>query len=338
MLGEKGQHAAGSCRQNIVALVYPGMVALDLVGPVEAFRYATHLSENVHYHVDFVGLTDNPTPTASTIEFATRYTIDNFTKTADILLIPGMMDPDDQSYQSTTVLGWVREQCARSKRLVCVCSGVFLPAEAGVLNDETVTTHWNDSTQLRERFPNLKVSDDLIFMKSDRVYTSGGVTAGIDLALSIIAEDHGRGLASKVAKRMLVYLQRQGNQRQFSDILSAQSRADRFHDILGWIEENLLTSFNVEDLSARCAMSPRNFSRAFKNELGVSPMAYVRQRRLEKARILLEEQNSPVSEIARSCGFMSLDQFGRAFNAMFGISPQNYRMRFRNSAALSQTN
>ncbi len=308
--------------------MYPGMVALDLVGPVEAFRYANLLSRSAEYHIEFVSEKNHPVSAASTLKLVADHSIDSVQSPADILLVPGMMDPDDNGYQSAELQQWIRRQCQISDRWVCICSGVFVLAKAGVLDNEEVTTHWNDSARLREHFPSLAVRDDQIYVKSGRLFTSGGVTAGIDLALAIIAEDHGKSLALAVAKRMLVYLQRSGDQRQFSTLLQAQSKGGRFDDLIIWLEENLQKQVDIETLSNRCAMSPRNFSRAFSADIGIPPMSYVRQRRLEKARLLLESQTTTISEIAYMCGFVSLDQFGKSFGAAFAVSPQTYRKQF----------
>lgn len=304
------------------------MVALDLVGPVEAFRYASLLSQNAEYHIEFVSEKNRPVLAASTLKLVADKTIDDVPSMTDILLVPGMMDPADNAYQSDELMEWVRSQCKVSDRWVCICSGVFVLAAAGVLGTEEVTTHWNDSAQLRERFSALNVRDDQIYVKSGNLYTSGGVTAGIDLALAIIAEDQGKDLALAVAKRMLVYLQRSGDQRQFSSLLQAQSKGGRFHDLVNWIDENLHKQISIESLSDHCAMSPRNFSRAFKADVGRPPMTFVRERRLEKAKLLLEGHTTTISEVAIVCGFNSLDQFGKSFSAAFAVSPQTYRKQF----------
>ncbi len=332
MIAKKRQNGSQKNARRLVALIYPGMVALDLVGPVEAFRYASLLSGSAEYRIEFVSEKDDPVSAASTLKLLADQTIGNVQSPSDILLIPGMMDPEDTAYQSTELLQWVKRQCKISNRWVSICSGVFVLAAAGVLGNEEVTTHWNDSAQLRKRFPALTVQDDQIYVKSGKLYTSGGVTAGIDLALAIIAEDHGKDLALAVAKRMLVYLQRSGDQRQFSSLLKAQSKSDRFRDLITWIDENLQNQIDIETLSNRCAMSPRNFSRAFRTDVGLPPMTFVRERRLEKAKMLLEAHTTTIGEVAKMCGFNSLDQFGKSFGATFAVSPQTYRKQFYSKA------
>lgn len=328
MLDNKGQPKQEAARR-ITVLLFPGIVALDLVGPIEAFHYATVLSDQLAYSFDFVASDTGPITAASSAQFVANHSIKDYCRQSDILLIPGMMNPDDEAYRSDAILEWVRAQCERSQRLACVCSGVFVLAEAGVVSNETVTTHWNDSPALKHRFPSLDVQDDRIFARAGSLYTSGGVTAGIDLALAIIAEDGGPALAASVAKRMLVYMQRQGDQKQFSDLLNIQTRDDRFAHLISRIEDELSGHITVERLSEWCNMSPRNFSRAFKQSMGISPMAYVRSRRLLAARQLLEQPDVPIGEVGHLCGFSQHEQFSRAFKLAYDMSPNSYRSRFK---------
>lgn len=325
---ENGQNSATPTRRTIAVLVYPGMVALDMVGPVEAFSYASNLSATVSYDVVLFGENTGSQKSSSEIGITPHRSFSQGTQAADILLIPGMMHPEDKTYLTPALTSWIQSQAPISKRWVCICSGIFVLAETGVVDIQAVTTHWNDAPYLKEAFPHLDVREERIFLQSGNLYTSGGVTAGIDLALHIIAEDCGKDIATGVAKRMLVYLQRSGDQRQFSNLLQAQSRGSRFFNLISWIEQNLHETINIEKLSHHAAMSPRNFSRAFKAELGVSPMSFVSDRRLEQAKLLLERSDYSISRIAESCGFKSLDQFGKSFNSKFSVSPRDYRQSF----------
>lgn len=324
----KGQNSIERDRRRIAVLVYPGMVALDMVGPVEAFNYASRLSAATSYDIVLVGENTGPQTSSSSIGITPHQTFSQGCEQAEILLIPGMMHPEDKSYLTPALTEWVRSQAVISNKWVCICSGIFVLAETGLVDTQPVTTHWNDAFYLRQAFPALDVKEERIFVQSGKLYSSGGVTAGIDLALHIITEDCGKDVASRVAKRMLVYLQRSGDQRQFSSLLQAQSRESRFHGLINWIEQNLHREISVELLSDRTAMSPRNFSRAFKAELGCSPMAFVIERRLETARLMLESGDQPISSIANACGFRSLDQFGKAFGNKFSVSPRHFRERF----------
>ncbi|MEM9670781.1 MAG: helix-turn-helix domain-containing protein [Pseudomonadota bacterium] len=316
---------------RVTAVLYPGVVALDLVGPIEAFNYATMIlaetAPSRGYKIDIVGVNHGPVETISPIKFFTETAIADYERSSDILLVPGMRTGDVR-YRDEKLMRWLPVQAERSRRLVSICSGVFLLAEAGLLANAEVTTHWMDSPDLREAFPNLKINDDEIYCRSGKIYTSGGVTAGIDLALAIIAEDYGNALALKVARRMIVYLKRAGNQTQFSGVLHAQSKASRFADLLDWIESNLHSSLTIAQLSEKCAMSPRNFSRSFTNEIGVTPIGYVTRRRLDQVRTLLVETKLTIKSIAVQTGFSSAASMTRAFNEAFKITPTEYRDRF----------
>ncbi|PCI60174.1 MAG: AraC family transcriptional regulator [Kordiimonadales bacterium] len=343
-MGEKGQMLMSSevksqfgtvnpGLRRIAAVYFPGMVALDLVGPLEAFHYATMMlqeengSNSIGYQIDSVGMTVGKTESMSGVQFFTDHATATYGRDVDILMIPGMA-VGDYRFEEPDFISWVQQQATRSNRLMSVCSGAYVYAKAGLLNGATITTHWNHSANLRSMYPEISVSDDSVFCKSGNIYSSGGVTAGVDLALAIITEDFGSALALKIAKRMVVYLKRPGNQAQYSDLLAAQSRSSRFSPVIDWIENNLQIDMDVSRLSEICAMSPRNFSRAFNAEMTISPMHYVRRRRLERAKHLLEGTDMPFSTVARTVGFASAERFSRAFSEVFDISPTDYRERF----------
>ncbi len=318
-----------SRKRRVAAFFFPGMVGLDMVGPLEAFKYVPLIlgDESEGYEIDCIGPEVGPVETASGVQMYAAHACSSYSKDADILLVPGM-HVEDRRYAEASIINWVKEQACRTNRLVSVCSGVLVFAEAGLLAGANVTTHWMHSERLRQRFPSVTVSEDRVYLKHGNIYSSGGVTAGIDLALSIIAEDYGQALALKVAKRLVVYLRRPGNQAQYSDLLAAQSKVSRFTDVIDWIESNLGDDIDVEALSEICGMSARNFSRAFGGELGVSPIAYVKRRRLERAKQLLEGTDMPYGRIASAVGFASADRFSKAFKETFDITPSDYRYRF----------
>ena len=304
-----------------------------MVGPLEAFHYATMIlqeengTSSIGYQIDSVGLAAGKIDTMSGVQIFADHASAAYNRDVDILIIPGMK-VGDHRFEDPAFISWVQQQAARSNRLMSVCSGAYVYAKAGLLNGATITTHWNHSANLRAMYPEISVSDDSVYCKSGNIYSSGGVTAGVDLALAIITEDYGSALALKIAKRMVVYLKRPGNQAQYSDLLAAQSRSSRFAPVIDWIENNLQMGMDVSRLSDLCAMSPRNFSRAFSAELNISPMHYVRRRRLERAKHLLEGTDMPFSKVATAVGFASAERFSRAFNEVFDISPTDYRDRF----------
>lgn len=330
-MGENGQNrgnVVSGGRRKVVVLLFPDMVALDAIGPLEAFKYVSLLRGDTEgYDVDFVGLEKGPVESMSGAKLVADYRFSDYSEPADMLLVPGMR-ADTHNYNDPALLEWVREQAARSARLVSVCSGAYVFAAASLFDDAEITTHWMHSEPLQKRYPKVKVCEDRVHLKSGNIYSSGGVTAGVDLALSIIAEDYDQALALKIAKRMVVYLRRPGNQAQYSDLLAAQSKVSRFTEVIDWIEGNLSRDINIEVLSDQCGMSPRNFTRSFGTEVNMSPMAYVKRRRLERSKHLLEGTDMPYGRVAEVVGFMSAERFSKAFKEMFDINPSEYRARF----------
>jgi transcriptional regulator GlxA family with amidase domain len=215
-----------------------------------------------------------------------------------------------------------------------VCTGAFLLARAGLLDGRRATTHWASCADLELRYPAVRVERDPIFVRDGNVATSAGVTAGLDLALALVEEDLGRRVALQVARHLVVFLQRPGGQAQFSAQLSAQS-ADRapLRELQAWIPDHLDEDLSVPALARRACMSDRNFARAFRRETGRTPGAYVEEARVESARIALETGDLPVEAVARQTGFGTVETLRRAFRRQVGVSPNEYRTRFRRQAA-----
>lgn len=315
--------------RTIAAYLYPDCVALDVVGPVDAFNLANleyGTEADRPYELLCVGQAAGPVATLSGIVMTAIAGLDQI-DVIDTLLVPGLV-----SDRSVNELGehctQLREHAPRAKRLVSVCSGLHLCAEAGLFDGRAATTHWRDCKQIADQYPKIQVLPDKIFIKDGNRYSSGGLTAGIDLALHIIEEDLGRDTSLKVAKRLVVFFKRQGGQNQFSDALLAQASSNRMGRILDWIEDNLSGTVNHTELAARAAMSPRNFSRRFKEEIGYSPMSYVERRRTERARILIESGHSDLARVASLAGFGSSDAMRHAFTKHLSISPLEHRNRF----------
>jgi len=321
-------------KKRIGVLMYPGCVALDLVGPIEAFNYVNLINTEGEpnsppgYEICLIAENQGPVESMSGVRLYADESYHNFQQHLDILLVPGMRT-GEESYKGPQLLAWIKSQASRSQRVASVCSGAYVLAHAGLLSGHKVTTHWNHGEALQRAYPDVKVDTSQIHCKSGKIYSSAGVTAGIDLALSIIEEDFGRATSLKIAKRMVVFLKRPGDQSQFSDLLNAQTTATRFALFLEWIESNLNKKLTIDTMANQCAMSPRNFSRAFKEDMSISPMNYIRIRRLERARLLLEDSDVSISMIARKVGFISSDQFSRSFQAACHTSPRDYRRRFR---------
>ncbi|MBO0914407.1 GlxA family transcriptional regulator, partial [Streptomyces laculatispora] len=227
------------------------------------------------------------------------------------------------------LVGWLRENAPHAERLVSVCSGALLLAAAGQLDGHRVTTHWMLCDHLARAYPEVEVDPEPIFVRDGRLATSAGVTAGIDLALALVEEDHGRDVALTVARHLVVFLRRPGNQAQFSAQLTAQTaRREPLREVQHWITEHPGDDLSVEALAARARLSPRHFARAFQAETGMTPGRYVDRVRLEQARRLLEDTTDGVAGISRLCGYGTPEAMRRAFIKALGTAPAEYRRRF----------
>jgi transcriptional regulator GlxA family with amidase domain len=226
-------------------------------------------------------------------------------------------------------LPWLRRKAAKARRICSVCSGAVVLAAAGLLDGRRATTHWYHCRQVADRFPAVKFDPDPIFIRDGNVYTSAGVTAGIDLALSLVEEDLGADLALFVARALVVFLRRPGSQSQFSVSLSLQT-SDRMplRELQSWLLDNLREPLTVEQMALQVGMSPRNFARVFAEQIGTTPSRFVTQIRLEAARRRLEESSQSIELIAEECGFGSTESMRSAFQRMLHVSPQDYRNRF----------
>jgi transcriptional regulator GlxA family with amidase domain len=223
----------------------------------------------------------------------------------------------------------IRRLALVSRRVTSVCSGAFLLAAAGLLDGRRATTHWAECEVLGRTYPEVTVDPDAIYVQDGNVWTSAGVTAGIDLALALVADDHGRKAAATVARRLVVYLRRSGGQAQFSALLAAQSANDEpIRDVLAWLPDNLTADLSISGMAARAHLSERQFSRVFKSEVGITPAEHVEAVRVEAACSLLETTMLTVEEIARACGFGTPETMNRAFRRRLNTTPTNHRDHF----------
>jgi transcriptional regulator GlxA family with amidase domain len=228
---------------------------------------------------------------------------------------------------------WLHAMVPRTRRLASVCSGSFILAEAGLLDGRRATTHWLGMRLFQRRYPLVQLDQDAIFVRDGAIYTSAGVTAGIDMALALIEEDLGRAIALDVARRLVVFLKRPGGQSQFSGHLAAQEVSSTgLRDLPEWIVGHLADDLSVERLAARAAMSPRNFARVFRRESGCTPGKFVERARVDAARRLLEDGEDTLETIATRCGFGSGEHMRRTFRRHVGVVPIDYRRRFRHAS------
>jgi transcriptional regulator GlxA family with amidase domain len=246
----------------------------------------------------------------------------------DTIIVPGGSGMRD-SARCSPIVEWLKMRAPQTRRVASTCVGMFPLAYAGLLDGRRATTHWRFAQDAIKRFPQVRIEPDAIFIRDGKISTSAGVTAGVDLALSLVSEDLGEATALAVARDLVVYLKRPGGQMQFSEPLQFQMRAsDRFADLAGWIIRNLRSDLSIEALAKRVALSPRQFSRRFKSTFGVSPADYVEKLRLEEARERLSSTHQSIDHIGRSVGYANCDVFRRAFERTFGATPKIYRESF----------
>jgi transcriptional regulator GlxA family with amidase domain len=246
---------------------------------------------------------------------------------ADTLLVAGGIGWETAA-ADPALLRWLAAQAGRVERIGSICNGAMLLAAAGLLEGRAATTHWAYLDRLATLAPRARVDRDALYVRSGNVYTSAGVTAGMDLALALVEQDHGKAVALAVAQELVLFLKRPGGQSQFSRHLAAQKRDDLFGELELWMLEHPAENLSVARLARRMNMSPRHFARLFAARLGSSPGAYVRRLRVEQARRRIEEGATRFKQVARECGFADEQSLRRGFQAVVGITPADYRARF----------
>ena len=326
-----------ACRR-IVVVAFPDVQVLDVTGPLEVFgRTARWLVEqgtrpDLAYSVEIAAAAAGPLPTSSGFRLmADRRLRDLRCGVVDTLLVAGGRGARAAA-QDPRLLDCLKRMAPRVRRLGSVCTGTFILAAAGLLDGRRATTHWASCDALARLHPTVAVDPDPIFVRDGHVYTSAGVTAGMDLALAMVEEDHGRHVALAVARQLVMFLRRPGGQSQFSTQLAVQT-ADRepLRELQQWIADHLRSDLSVNALAHRVAMSPRHFARVFSSELGMTPARFVEVQRVEAARRRLEESNDGVDSVAATCGFGGAEVMRRAFLRTIRVSPTDYRNRFRSS-------
>jgi len=319
---------------RIALLVFPGVQMLDVAGPMDVFHEAARQSGKPEtYQFDLVALEDGPVRADNGMLFQPTATIDTLDHAIDTLLVTGSHAIQDFD-TNPRLLQWMQRQARVVRRVGSVCSGAWLLAHAGLLDGKRVTTHWNISSALARRFERVHVEEDQIYLRDGKLYTSAGVTAGMDLALAMVEEDLGRAVALAVARELVMFIKRPGGQAQFSAHLAAQTaQRSPIRQVQEWVLENLAQELTVDQLAAQAGMSVRNFSRAFKSDTGETPADFVEAARLDAARRLLEESASPLKRVAARSGFHDQNSLRRAFVRRLGVTPGDYRNRFHRQEA-----
>jgi transcriptional regulator GlxA family with amidase domain len=319
-------------KRSVVIVGYEGVQALDLVGPFEVFTGATLYllgqgRQDDGYDVTITSIDGRPVTTGTGLELVAKPLPDPW-HPIDTVVLPGGIGIDAVR-ENPDAVDWVRTAATTARRVVSVCTGAFLAAQAGLLDGCAATTHWAYAGQLAREFPDVDVDPDPIFVRSsESVWTAAGVTAGIDLALALVERDLGRGIALAVARHLVVFLKRPGGQAQFSAALILQASADRFAELHAWIEANLADDLSLPRLAGQAGMSERTFGRRYREATGTTPAQAVERLRVELARQLLLDTQLPLKRIAARCGFGTNETMRRAFLRVQGVSPQDYRERF----------
>jgi transcriptional regulator GlxA family with amidase domain len=313
--------------RRVVLVAFPDVQSLDVTGPLEVFAIADRLGL-APYELELVASSAAPLRTSSGLRLVPERAIAACRGPIDTLVVAGGLGTA-AARRDEALVSWLRAAAARSRRVASVCTGAFLLAKAGVLDGRRATTHWDYCAPLGRNHPEITVEADSIFVRDGHVWTSAGVTAGIDLALALLEEDAGRDAALQVARQLVVFVQRPGGQAQFSSQLShPPAERPTLRQLQAWLPDHLDEDLSVEALAERAFMSPRNFARAFRAEIGVTPAAYVAGLRLERARLELESGDVPVEEVARRCGFGTVETMRRTFRRRLHTSPSEYRDRF----------
>lgn len=317
---------------RIVLLAVPPAMELDIVGPMSVFAAVNRIRKYSAYEMELATTgVDGEIAGSLGLSISAHRFYRQVRGKVDTLLVVG--GSGVMKMRDRTVLSWLRRMSSKVRRLGSVCSGAFLLAGAGLLDGRRATTHWALTDALASQFPKVAVDPDPIWVRDGNVYTSAGVTAGMDLALGFVEEDFGSDMALQVARDLVLFLRRPGGQSQFSAALSAQASERRsLHEFQAWMTENLDKNLSIEALAGRAAMSPRNFARVFVRELGITPARYVERLRIEAARNYLERTEKGLEEIASACGFGSAELMRRAFHRSVGITPGRYRDHFGSSS------
>ncbi|WP_460729062.1 GlxA family transcriptional regulator [Nocardia heshunensis] len=312
----------------VLIVVFDGFQLTDLAGPADVFSGAAALGTTPGYRVELAAAQPGPVRSSCGIEVTATHGLDTWDGPVDTLLVVGGVTVWIAAQLPELVTG-IQRMAAAATRVGSVCSGTFLLARAGLLDGRRATTHWAGGELLAQQFPAITTEPDRIYVRDGPMWTSAGVTAGIDLALAIVAADHGPDLAREVARWMVVYLHRPGGQSQFSAPLAANPpKRDSLRALQVWMEENLEADLSMPALATQVGMSTRHFSRVFASEIGTTPARYVEQVRVAAARRMLETTDQPLDRVAAAVGLGCPETLYRIFHRHLGIPPGEYRARF----------
>lgn len=310
--------------RRIALAIFPGFQLLDAAGPIAAFEIAGRYRPGA-YELQVVAPDGGAIPSSSGVPLAAA---DLSAGPFDTLMVSGG-DGTRSLPSLARIVDWLRATAPGARRVTSVCSGAYLLAEAGLLDGRRATTHWGRTDDFARRYPKVRLDADRIFIRDGNVWTSAGITAGIDLALALVEDDLGVEVARQTAQQLVVHQRRPGGQSQFSALIDLGGRTGRFAELMDWVRANLDRPLTVEQLAEQAAMSPRNFARAFAAETGTTPAKAVERLRLEAARAEVESGRTPINRVADLAGFGDPERMRRAFLRAFGQPPQALRRAAR---------
>jgi transcriptional regulator GlxA family with amidase domain len=320
----------------VLILVYPDVQSLDFTGPLEVFTGAHQLLQLRErpaggYRVRLVSADGAPLCTSSGLAIVPHASLREVGGPVDTLLVAGGHGCMEAA-RDPALIDWLAQTAGGARRVASVCTGAFLLARAGLLDGRRATTHWASAAELARRHPAVRVDPEPIFLRDGPVWTSAGVTAGMDLALALVEEDTDRELALTIARHLVLFLRRPGGQSQFSVTLSAQEPGrEPLREVQRFAVEHPAADLSVEAMAARAHMSPRHFARSFRAEVGITPARYVERVRVEAARRRLEETTQPIGAVASACGFGTPETLRRVLLRTLGVAPAEYRRRFQSA-------
>jgi transcriptional regulator GlxA family with amidase domain len=319
-----------------VIVLYPNVQSLDFTGPLEVFTGADQLLAHEGrsergYRVSLLSTDGAPLATSSGLAVVPHGSLAEATKRIDTLIVAGGYGCMEAAADAT-LIDWIAKAACSARRTASVCTGAFLLARAGLLDGRRATTHWASAEELARRHPAVRVDPEPIFVRDGPVWTSAGVTAGMDLALALVEEDTDREVALTIARHLVLFLRRPGSQSQFSATLSAQEpRREPLREAQRFALENPAADLSVEAMAVRAHMSPRHFARSFRAEVGVTPARFVEHVRIEAARRRLEETQEAIGAVAGACGFGTPETLRRVFLRALDVGPLEYRRRFHST-------
>jgi len=315
--------------KTVAIVIFAGVQSLDVTGPMDVFAEANRfLAPQDHYQLDVIGVESGVTSCSNGLLLQAHRHFSEAVQAYDLLLVAGGPQLPGLDF-GEAFDAWLREACARAQRFGSICNGAFMLARAGLLQGRTVTTHWEDAAALAALCPQARVDADRLYVQDGELYTSAGVTAGIDLSLYLLARDHGPEIALRVAKRLVVFTQRSGGQSQFSPFLTPHAEPESAVAMIQrYVLANLTGDLTNAELASAANMSARNFSRVFTREAKVTPAEFVERARVDAARVMLESTAAPLKTVAYECGFRDAQHMRNVFNRRLGVTPQQFRLNF----------